>query len=214
MPILNTLRAFLGWCPMAGPSKVKLPVHPEFDTAADIPAGDDGTMAISHGWWNRYHNQVLVTAVIVSASAAALVLRVGELPEYYMHGGIAIGIGSAIGFLLSYRKRYARVAAGAFARAGGNWKKRVIRYMKSLTIFSAAASIVVIAVGVAFFALLGMPGPIFAFLLGMSITWWALYCITVFWERGHRMTLVSDGGWMYAVDSAMTGDNGEGIRVR
>ena len=152
--------------------------------------------------------------IAVLSMLALLRIMAGKVPGHYLSLGIAIGVASGIGFLLSCRKRYGQVAAGAFARPRGNRKERAGRYMKSLTLFSAPASVVVIAAGVVCFILLGMVWAILVLLLGMSIMWWVYYCITVVWERGHRMTLVADRGWMYAVDSAMPGNAGEGRQVQ
>ncbi len=205
MPLTDTIRAYLGWCPAAGSMRVNRPVHPEAGTV-DASAGRDEAPEIVHHWRSRYRNQLLVMAVTMSVAAATLFLLIEEVPGYYTVG-IAIGIGSGIGFLLSYQKRYARVAAGEFARARGTRAQRVIRYLTSLTLFSVPASFVVIVAGVACFALLGLVGAIFAFSLGMSITWWALYCLTVFWERRHQTTLISDHGLMYTMDMVVHGDN-------
>ncbi len=215
MPLLQSIRAYLGWCPVAGPAQATPPVHPGFDTAG-APGGTDGPdeMAIPPGWWHRYHNQMLILAIAVSVATALLHLAIEEVPGRYLSLGIFIGVGSGIGLWLGQRKRYGQVADGAFARPRGNREKRATRYIKSVAIFSAPASFVLMAAGVACFVLLGMVWAVFAFLVGMSITWWNGFVITVVWERRHRMTLVADRGWMYAVDSAMPGDDGKSVGVQ
>ena len=115
MPLLETIRAYLGWCPLQASMRTDLAIRPAATAAA---GGQDGPLRAEPGWWKRYHNQLLITAIAFSAAAAALFTLVEDAPPGYpaVWTGLAIGVGAALGFLLSYRKQYARVAAGEFRR--------------------------------------------------------------------------------------------------
>lgn len=202
MLLVDALKKYLSWCPRERSWVGNTVKEPGWRVTGET-GGRDGVPPGRFGWWRQYHNQLLIMAVLVSAAAAALFLLVGEISGYHVVPvGIAIGTGSCIGFLLSYRKRYARVAAGEFVRAHRSRAQCIIRYMKSLT-FSVPASSGVIVAGVAFFALLGMLGQILGFMLGMSITCWTLYCITVFWEQSRHTILISEKGSMYTLSTTL-----------
>jgi len=157
---------------------------------------------IGSGWWSRYHNQALITAIAFSAAAAALFTLVEDAPPGYpaVWTGLAIGVGAALGFLLSYRKQYARVAAGEFRRDNMTKRQRIIRYL-SLPVAS-----VLLAVVMAFFVLSGMPGWIVRFMLALSLIAWALYGVTILWERENRKILIAEKGSMYALDAEYGGE--------
>jgi len=199
MLLVDALKKYLSWCLRERSWRGNRVKEPGWRVTGETD-GLDGNTPGRFGWWRQYHNQLLIMAVLVSAAAMALFLLVGEISGYpVVPVGIAIVTGSGIGFLLSYRKRYARVAAGEFVRAHRvHWTRaqRIIQYMKSLT-FSVPVSSGVLIASVAYFALLGMLGPILGLLLGMSITCWILYCITVFWEQSRHTILISEKGSMY-----------------
>ncbi len=203
MPLMETIRAYLGWCPVRGSMRADLPVRPDVRTTA-APDGRDGIPRIEPGWWNRYHNQLLVAAVAVSAAVAAISILVEDASGFpVVWTGLAIGAGSALGLLLSYRERYARVAAGEFIGARRTRRQRIVRDL-SLPVAS-----IILVVCMAYFVLGGMFGQILGFMLGVSLICWASYGVTTLWERQHRTTLIAEKGSMYVLGTAMRGERGE-----
>jgi hypothetical protein len=206
MSFVETVRAYLGWCPAARHAQVDLPVYPE-GRIDGVSGGRDGTPGVNSGRWSRYHNQVLVSAVALSAAAAALILLIEDRSGYpVVSTAIAIGVGSLIGLLLGYRKRYARVAAGEFAGVHRTGKQHIIQQIKAQVFFSMPVYIVVLVAVVVGFALYGMVGQALAFVLGGSLICWTTYCITLLWERQHRAVLIAERGSMYTIETAIRGE--------
>lgn len=195
MPLMETIRAYLGWCPMAGSMRTELAVRPVTTVAA---GGRDCIPRTEPGWWNRYHNQLLVAAIAFSAAAVAAFLLVEDAPGYpTMWTGLGIGVGAVIGLLLGCRKQYARIAAGEFIRANMTPGLRIVRRL------SMPMASILLVFCVAFFVREGLFGQVLALVLGLSLAGWASYGITVLWERRHSTTLIAEKGSMYTLDAAM-----------
>ncbi|MCK9277381.1 MAG: DUF1673 domain-containing protein [Methanoculleus sp.] len=207
MPLVETIRAYLGWCPMKGSVRTNLLVQPDVRATA-APGGRDGTLRVRPGWWNRYHNQLLIAVAAFSAAAVAAFLLVEDALGYpTMWTGLAIGAGGALGFLLGYRKQYARIAAGEFIRANMSRRLRIARDL------SWPVAFILLAVCMAYFVRSGMFGQILGFMLALSLIGWISYGVTILWERRHRATLIAEKGSMYTLDTAMQGECGgeEGV---
>ncbi|MCE5338905.1 MAG: DUF1673 domain-containing protein [Methanomicrobiaceae archaeon] len=205
MPLVETIRAYLGWCPMTGSLRPDLAVRPATVAA---PGGRDGFSPTGPGWWHRYHNQLLIAAAAFSAAAAIAFLLIEDAPGCpTMWTGLAIGAGGALGFLLGYRKQYARVAAGEFIRANMSRRLRIARDL------SWPVAFILLAVCMAYFVRSGMFGHILGFMLALSLMGWISYGVTILWERRHRTTLIAENGSMYTLDTAMQGEYGgeEGV---
>ncbi len=199
MTLMETIRAYLGWCPMRDSMRLDLPVRP---ATAAAPAGGNGTLRVRPGWWSRYHNQLLIAALAFSAAAAILFLLVEDVWGYPAVGtGLAIGAGGAFGFLLGYRKQYARVAAGEFIRANMSRRLRIARDL------SWPVAFILLAVSVAYFVRSGMFGHILGFMLALSLMGWISYGVTILWEWRHRTTLIAKNGSMYTLDTATEGES-------
>jgi hypothetical protein len=198
MTLMETIRAYLGWCPMQASMRPDLAVRPA-GTAA--PGGQDGLFRAEPGWWRRYHNQLFTMALAASAATAAVYLLIGaELGYPDVWTGLAIGVGAALGFLLSYRKQYARVAAGEFVRDNMTRRQRIVRSL-SLPVAS-----VLIAAVMAYFVLGGMFDRILGLMLGMCLICWTWYGLTILWERRHRAIMIAEWGSVYTVDTATEGE--------
>lgn len=198
MTLMETIRAYLGWCPMTGAMRVGPAVHPSTAVAA---GGQDGPLRVEPGWWRLHHNQLLVAALAFSAAAAALFTLVEDASGYpAVWTGLAIGVGAALGFLLSYRKQYARVAAGEFVRDNMTRRQRIVRSL-SLPVAS-----VLIAAVMAYFVLGGMFDRILGLMLGMCLICWTWYGLTILWERRHRAIMIAEWGSVYTLDTATEGE--------
>ena len=196
----DALKEYLGWCPREHPWKENAARSPGW-SSTDGNGGWDPTTRGRFGGWNVYHNQVLVMAVLVSVAAAALFLIFGKASGYRVFAsGIAIGLGTSIGFLISYRRKYELIAEGEFRKAKGSRKERIIQYWKNLR-FSVPATLVILAACVVLLGLLGLIGPILGLMVGMSLCCWDILCVTIFWERRRRMTLISEKGSIFAVNT-------------
>lgn len=199
MTLLETIRAYLGWCPMAGSVRMDLPVQ---HAATAAPGGQDGRLRVEPGWWQRYHNQLFTMALAASAATAVVYLLIGdELGYPDVWTGLAIGAGGALGFLLGHRKQYARVVAGEFIRENMTQRQRIIRNLGGPVALILSAAIM------ALFVRNEMFGQIIGFMLAVSLIGWATYGITLFWERRHRTILIAEKGSMYTLDTAAEGEN-------
>lgn len=199
MSLVETLRAYLGWCPVAGSMRPEFPVR---YAATAAPGGQDGPFRAEPGWWRRYHNQILIAALATSAATAILFLLIEDTPKYWaMLGGPGFGVGWAIGFLFGHWKQYARVAAGEFIRENMSRRLRIARDL------SVPVAAVILAAFMAYYILEGQFGPILTLMLGLSLVGWATYGITLFWERGHCTTLIAKKGSMYTLDTTAEGEN-------
>lgn len=199
MTLLETIRAYLGWCPLQASMRPDLAVRP---AATAAPGGQDGLFRAEPGWWRRYHNQLFTMALAASAATAAVYLLIGaELGYPDVWTGLAIGAGGALGFLLGHRKQYARVAAGEFIRANMSRRQRVIRDLDGPVALILSAAIMVLFVQNEMF------GQIIGFMLAVSLIGWATYGITILWERRHHTTLIAEKGSMYTLDTTAEGEN-------
>jgi len=199
MTLLETIRAYLGWCPMTGSMRLDLAVRPAIVAA---PGGQDGTIQTPSGWWNRYHNRLLVAALGTSAAAVAALLLIGDTPGYlFVWGGLGFGVGWVIGFLFGHRKQYARIVAGEFIRANMTRRQRIIRDL------NVPVAFVILVVFLAYLIQNDIFGQIIGFMLGLSLISWAAYGITILWERRHRTTLIAEKGSMYILDTTAEGEN-------
>jgi hypothetical protein len=198
MIFVDALKKYLGWCPREL-SKCSMTA---IDTGWNTSGGTGGwsrNPTGGHGWWNLYHNHILVMATLVTAATTILFLLFGELSgSSVVITAIAIGLGYLIGSLASQDKRFRKVIAGELVRGRGDRKERIVRYLRTLQ-FSVPATCGALFVGVALFALLEWWELILTFLLGMSILSWIHLGITIIWERRNGMTLVSDSGSFFAV---------------
>ncbi|WP_317065263.1 DUF1673 family protein [Methanoculleus caldifontis] len=198
MPFMETIRAYLGWCPMTGSMRPDLAVRPATVATA---GGQDALLRVEPGWWRRHHNQLLVTAVAFSAAATAALLLIEDAPGYpTLWTGLGIGVGALLGSLLSYRSRYARVAAGELRRENMTRRQRIVQYLK-VPVLS-----VVFAVGVAYLVLGGMFDRVIALVLGASLIFWTWYGLTILWERRHRAIMIAEWGSVYTLDMATEGE--------
>jgi len=115
--------------------------------------------------------------------------------------GLGFGVGWTIGFLLSYRKQYARITAGEFRRENMSRRQRIVRDL------SVPVAAVILIAALAYLVQNGMFGQIIAFMLGLSLIGWTTYGITIIWERRHRITMIAEKGSVYTMDAATEGEN-------
>lgn len=200
MSILKTLQAYLGWCPMEGQVRPAPLVQPGTVAA---PAGGDEVIP-EHGWWNRYHNQLLVAALAASVATVATFLLVRDTASWYpaIFLGVSLGAGLTIGFLISLGKQYAQIVAGEFIRANMSRRLRITQTL------GLPVAIILFIIVVAHILREGLFDRVPALMLALGIGFWAQYGFTIRWERRHQKTLIAKSGSMYAQDTAMQGEEG------
>ncbi|MFA7562568.1 MAG: DUF1673 family protein [Methanoculleus sp.] len=198
MKVTGAIRRLMGWCPMAGSVRTDLALRTA-TTAA--PGGQDGISQVWLGWWHRHHNQLLVAALAASAATAALFLLIEDASGHLaMWTGLAVGIGALIGSLLSYRSRYARVAAGEFRRENMSRRQRVVQYLRVPT------AAVLIAAVIVYLVLGGMFDRLLGIMLGMCLICWVWFGLTILWERRHQAIMIAEWGSVYTLDTATEGE--------
>ena len=198
MPLLETIRAYLGWCPAAGAVQAELAVR---SAAAAAAGGQDGLFRAEPGWWRRYHNQLFTMALAASAATAALVILFEDASGHLaIWTGLAVGVGALLGSLLSYRSRYARVAAGEFHRDNMTRRQRIVQYLR------VPVASVLLAAGMAYFVLGGMFDRILGIVLGMCLICWIWYGLTIRWERRYKAIMIAEWGSVYTLDTATEGE--------
>jgi hypothetical protein len=194
MFLLDAVKRHVGWFPRTMPRKEAMSTDSEQSSTRESGGWDQNPYHKS-GWWNIYHNQLLVMALLVTGATAVLFFLIGDVSAYrVVVYGIAVGLGSAIGFLAGFERKYGQIATGKYVRGHGTGSER---YFRTLS-FSVPATLVTLAACVMVFGLLGLVGPILWLMLGFSFTTWILLCITLYWERRRQMTLISKSGSMYA----------------
>ena len=107
--------------------------------------------------------------------------------------GLAIGRERS-SLLLGCRKQYAQIAAGEFRRENMSRQLRITREL------SVPVAFILLLALMAYLLQEGLFDQILGFMLGLSLAFWALYGITVLWERRHQATLIAEKGSMYVVD--------------
>ncbi|MCT8337850.1 hypothetical protein FKB36_10240 [Methanoculleus sp. Afa-1] len=165
------------------------------------PGGQDGGTP-EFGWWNRYHNQLLVAALTASVATVAAFLLVGDTASWYpaIFLGVGLGVGLAIGFLLGSGKQYAQIDAGKFIRANMSRRLRITQDL------SLPAAIILLAIVIVYYIHAGWFDRLPALMLALGIAFWAQYGITILWERRHRTTLIAKKGSMYTLDTNAEGE--------
>lgn len=196
----------MGWCPceqQMGGKMAKRPI-----TGMDDAAGKRNPVFLADfSWWNCYHNQLLVIALLASVVSLALLSLVGG-PPAFVWVSIAIGVAIAmIAFAAHFSTWYADIAAGKWRREAVSKIKRLFRCLSG-PVFTLIAIIYLgwlIHLGV--FDIMGGPFAIIGgiFFAGALINWFA-YTMTVRWERQHRLVLIKKWGSWDAVNPAMTDD--------
>jgi len=196
MNLTETIRKYLGWCPNQRVLKATMAGQPDWQTG-DAP-GDRGALPHSDpGWYNRYHNQLLIMAVNMTLATTALFFLFGNSEELIWKGifiGISIGISASLVTLWHSWKRYDRIEAGEFITLNETKKQRNLRYIGILIL-----SLVVIG-SISFWAINDKVFFIFGLLLGVCMVTWVSYLTVLVWERRHHKVVISKKQSMYSVD--------------
>jgi hypothetical protein len=204
MFLLDAVKRHVGWCPRTMPRKEGMSTDSEHSITRDT-GGWGRNPYHQSGWWNIYHNQLLVMALLVTGATAVLFFLIGDVSEYrVVVYAIAVGLGSAIGFLASFERKYGQIATGKYVRGYGTGSERIKRYFRTLS-FSVPATLVTLAACVMVFGMLGLVGQILWLMYGFSLASWISLCITLYWERRRQMTLISKSGSMYATGRSEVG---------
>jgi len=198
LKVTGAIRRLMGWCPMTGSMRPELTMRP---ATAAVPGGRDGPLRAGAGWWRIHHNQLLIAALVASAATAALVILFEDASGHLaMWTSLAVAVGALLGSLLSYRNRYARVAAAEFFRDNMTRRQRIVQYLR------VPVASLLFAAGMAYFVLGGMFDRMLGIVLGMCLICWTWYGLTVLWERQHRTIMIAEWGSVYTVDTATEGE--------
>ncbi|WFN34275.1 DUF1673 family protein [Methanogenium sp. S4BF] len=198
MSCKDTQQECMGWCPCEQqmPGKMlKMPVT----GIGDADGGGNRKVPAEYCWWHRYHNQLLVAALLASAVAMLLVSLVGS-PPGSVWTALAIAAGATIGLSLNHSKRYGEIAAGKWRRGKVPAKKRLFWSMVML------ALIVISLICLGWFIHEGMFDTLGMVAVGSALIYWSSLAITIRWERRHGAVLIKEWGSWDAVNSAATDD--------
>jgi len=196
MNLTETIRKYLGWCPNQRALKATMAGQPDWQTG-DAP-GDRGALPHSDpGWYNQYHNQLLIMAVNMTLATTAVFFLFDNPADLTWKGiiiGISIGISASLVTLWDSWKRYDRIEAGEFITVNETKKQRNLRYIGILIL-----SLVVIGL-IAFWVINDKVFFILAVMLGVCGVTWVSYLTVVVWERRHHKVVISEKKSMYTVD--------------
>ncbi|WAI00216.1 DUF1673 family protein [Methanogenium organophilum] len=195
----DTQQECMGWCPCERQMAGKM-LKKSFIGIGDAAGGGNRKVLAEWCWWNRYHNQLLVAALLASAVAMILVSLMGS-PPGSVWTALAIAAGATIGLSVSHSKRYGEIAAGKWRRGEVPAKKRLFWSMVLL------ALIVISLICLGWFIHEGMFDTLGMVAVGAALIYWASLAITVHWERRHRTVLIKEWGSWDAVNLA-TADDG------
>ena len=194
---MEKMKFRLGWCPCAQAMNTYRAVTME-STAENVPSGRGALPDTGRCWQNRYRNQVLMMAVALTFSAAALFLLFDTNPDIHRKAlviGISVGIATILVTLWHSWKRYDGIDAGEFRRIYETNRQRTLRYIGILVV-----SIAVIG-SMAWWAMNGNFGFILAGFVGACMVVWASYLTVVVWERLRHKIVMSEKKSMYTVDA-------------
>ncbi|WP_292365948.1 DUF1673 family protein [Methanoculleus sp. UBA208] len=198
LKVTGAIRRLMGRCPMAGSVRTELAMR---SAATAAPGGQDGPFRAGTGWWHRHHNQLLVAALVASTVAAALFILFEDVSGHLaVWTGLAVAVGALLGSLLSYRSRYARVAAGEFRRDNMTERQRIVQYLR------VPVAAVLLVAGMAYLVLGGMFDRMLGIVLGMCLICWTWYGLTILWERQHQAIMIAEWGSVYTLDTATEGE--------
>ncbi len=82
------------------------------------------------------------------------------------------------------------------------------RRLRITRTLSLPVAIILLVVVVAYCIREGLLDRIPALMLALGIGFWAQYGLLIRWERRHQKTLIAKSGSMYALDTAMQGEEG------
>lgn len=188
----------MGWCPCEQQLAGKMLKKP-FTGIGDAAGGGNQKVLAEWCWWHRYHNQLLVAALLASAVAVILVSLVGS-PPGSVWTALAIAAGATIGLSVSHSKRYGEIAAGKWRRGEVPAKKRLFWSMVMLVLIVISLLCLGWFIHEEMFDTLGMVS------VGAALIYWASLAITVHWERRHRTVLIKEWGSWDAVNLAAADD--------
>ncbi|WP_157200219.1 hypothetical protein [Methanogenium cariaci] len=190
-----------GWCPCEQQVSGRCRQRPIVGMD-DGSGGGNRTNSAEFRGWERYHNQLLVAALMASAVAVTLVYLTGSMPGS-VWTAVAISAGAAIGLLANYSKRYAEISAGKWRRGNVPPAGKHLRWgLVQLSLF------IVSIVCMAWFVHEGGRVDTLGMIaLGAALIYWASLVITVIWERRHSAVLIKEWGSWYAVNPSMADDS-------
>lgn len=185
----------MGWCPCEQQMTRRCQSWPGPEMG-DAAGGGNATTPAEFPWWQRYHNQLLVAALLASGIAVLLVSLTGSTSGSFVTAA-AIAAGATIGLSVNHSKRYGEIAAGKWRRGAVPAKKRLIAGAVLFVL------IVITIICLAWFVSDGQYDSLGMIALGAALIYWSSLAITLRWERRHNEILIKEWGSWYSVNRAL-----------
>ena len=71
MNVMETVRKMMGWCPNAGAIEARKTIQFD-DIMVNVPGSGGELTHTTAGWWNKYHNRILLSSFITTLFAIYL----------------------------------------------------------------------------------------------------------------------------------------------
>ena len=184
----------MGWCPNVSTIEARKSV--QFD---DMTAPDNGRELTytTAGFWNKYHNRILLNAVVLTLLAMTYYISYGRYDPDNFLAGIIYGLIVSIFAGITEWHRLNKAAAGEFKKVRVTRKKKIMNY---LIIFGFIIVVILIVGFVAAKTDIRISG-IYATLSGFILFVWTQYLEVIYWERKNRKMLIVEKTSFYAVDT-------------
>ncbi|MFZ3385388.1 MAG: DUF1673 family protein [Candidatus Methanoperedens sp.] len=188
------LRKMMGWCPNASTIETRKSV--QFDDMVNAPGSDGELTHATARWWNKYHNRILLNAVILTLMAMNYYISYGRYNPDNFLAGIIYGLIVSIFTGITEWRRLNKAAAGEFKKVRVTRKKKIMNY---LIIFGFIIVVMIIVGFIAAKTDIRISG-IYATLSGFILFVWTQYLEVVYWEWKNRKTLIVEKTSFYAID--------------
>jgi uncharacterized protein DUF1673 len=188
----SKLKKYMGWCPNDCPV---VGAGMRMDSFMDtVPSGCGELRGIDLSWWNRYRNQVMGMAVILTLVATVFSLLSADSSGDIQKGvtlGIIVGISVSLVTLWHSWKRYDRIDAGEFIE---------VRETKKQCMLRRVAMVIISIVYIGWMAFNAGTHLILATLVGLNILMWVIYFTVFVWEVRHHKAVIAKKMSMYTID--------------
>ena len=192
--LMENVKKMMGWCPNVSMIEARKSV--QFDDMTAPDSGRELTYTTA-GFWNKYHNRILLNAVVLTLLAMTYYISYGRYDPDNFLAGIIYGLIVSIFAGITEWHRLNKAAAGEFKKIRVTRKKKIINYL----IISGFIIVIILIVGfIAAKTDIRISG-IYATLSGFILFVWTQYLEVVYWERKNRKMLIVEKTSFYSVDT-------------